>query len=813
MEMKPSGALLALLLALVLCAPFSRSEAQPLNIYNSLDPYPIDSHSREVGIIDIETLDASEQPVALKKYLRALETSSTPEERNLLSLGIAVLYRNMGDPERALQVLQRDIAGNFILQDHRLDERARGLMGLAQGDFAEKNFASARNRVDESIEIRFELLRSYPDSPFSSTIARDVAWAEWFLGNIHFQAGHYKLAWQAYRRALTREFDGNDEHRLQVNLALAETYEAAGELKDAADIYGYLQKEDDSPAIRAEAERFFEDRAADLKALSAGPAMPEPTEPEVKFSDPRVKKPHAVKEELLSPRNEALSQFYEAFAESDLPLVLDRGYEVLKNSPGNDETQQMREPLNRQIIIYLRARPWDDRVERIVALYPVGELNRMGHRLWGSGLSTHAARIFEIILERHPLDIEECHKSLFFLGRIWEDKGNFPRAIDYYRRLAREYDFGVYTTDALFKIPWIERLQGRHAEAKEDFEALLEYYNSSAFKKVQQAYPSADTYRSATLFWLGETEAALGNAEAQAQHQRILTEEFPFNFYGIYSHEIRGLDIRQFLTRQEGQDLAERKFGLGEVERKRLRRAESLIAAGLPGRARFELNLLEKGRDNPAYMFYLTRLLERAGAFQKAMRLSWTIARRHNNLDRLSQDLSESLFPQAYLEKVRKAATKHDLDPLLVISLIRQESAFDPEVISTANAIGLMQLLPGTAAHVARTRQARAPTAEELQNPATNIELGTDYLNSLLETFDGNFVHALAAYNAGPRKVKSWLRIRADLGPLEFIESIPYNETRNYVKQILRNYAIYQALYKNGSARALIKDLLTKPGD
>lgn len=812
MEMRPFGVLwnflLGLCLSIFIAAP---SGAQPLDIFNSLEPFPVDVLAGGAGVIDLESLDEEERPAVLEKYRAALKTARGREEKNLLAFGAAVLYRQMAEPQRALQTLTRDISGNFILQDHLLDEMARLHLALAQGDFAMRDFRSAAQRTQQAIDFRFEVFRAYPDSPFSASIARDIAEAERFLGDIHFQEGNHKAAWQAYRRALMRDFEGNEEHRLQVNLALADTYTAARQYKDAADIYGFLKNEFDGPEVRERAERFFSEHGAELKTPDSGSDEGQTAPPAVKFSRPRVKKPHAVKVSPLTPSHPSLREFYEALAESDLSRALDKGYQVLKRIPGNEETRGIMEPLKRQIIIYLRTHPWDSRVGRIIDLYPVGELNGMGHRLWGSGLSTHAANLFEKILERHPLEIEECHKSLFFLGRIWEDKGNTSRALGYYNRLVKEYDFGPYTTDARFKIPWIERLDGRHAEAKAHFQELIDYYDTSSFKKLQQAYPNLDSYRSATRFWLAETEAALGDAQARARHLRILVDEFPFSFYGVYSQEILGLDLRAFLSREDGQDVAQRKFGLGEVERKHLRRSESLIAAGLPGRARFELDQLREVRGHPAFMFYLTRLMERAGAFQKSIRLSWSIALRHN-LERLSRDLAESLFPKAYLDKVRRAALKYNLDPLFVISLIRQESAFDPQVVSTANAVGLMQLMPGTAAHVARARENRPPTAEELRNPATNIELGTEYLNGLLADFQGNLVHALASYNAGPRKVRSWLRIRSRLSPLEFMESIPYNETRGYVKQILRNYAVYQSLYHHGSARP-IKDLLTKAGD
>ena len=87
------------------------------------------------------------------------------------------------------------------------------------------------------------------------------------------------------------------------------------------------------------------------------------------------------------------------------------------------------------------------------------------------------------------------------------------------------------------------------------------------------------------------------------------------------------------------------------------------------------------------------------------------------------------------------------------------------------------------------------PTKESLKDPVTNVRLGIEYLNRLMVSFNQNMVYALAAYNAGPAKVRQWVALRSNMHPLEFIESIPFTETRNYVKKILRNYAIYLTLY------------------
>jgi soluble lytic murein transglycosylase len=145
---------------------------------------------------------------------------------------------------------------------------------------------------------------------------------------------------------------------------------------------------------------------------------------------------------------------------------------------------------------------------------------------------------------------------------------------------------------------------------------------------------------------------------------------------------------------------------------------------------------------------------------------------------------------------VLPAARGRGLDPLFVSALIRQESLFDPEAVSPANAHGLMQLLPSTANRVAASIGTPPPrNAEALHQPSLNVELGTALLASLMEQYGGSRVKVLAAYNAGEDAVAKWERRYAGHDMDEFVELISYRETRDYVKSVLSNYRRYKQLY------------------
>ena len=152
------------------------------------------------------------------------------------------------------------------------------------------------------------------------------------------------------------------------------------------------------------------------------------------------------------------------------------------------------------------------------------------------------------------------------------------------------------------------------------------------------------------------------------------------------------------------------------------------------------------------------------------------------------------LFPEAWWETITAESAKNNLDPFLVASLIRQESEFNPSAISKANAYGLMQLLPSVGKAMAREEGMKHFETFQLLDPATNIRLGTRYLRQTMDKFGGVPEYALAAYNAGDERVTDWQAAGPYQGIDEFVESIPFTETREYVEAIRRNEETYKVI-------------------
>jgi soluble lytic murein transglycosylase len=164
------------------------------------------------------------------------------------------------------------------------------------------------------------------------------------------------------------------------------------------------------------------------------------------------------------------------------------------------------------------------------------------------------------------------------------------------------------------------------------------------------------------------------------------------------------------------------------------------------------------------------------------------------DLPSLPRSYWEALFPEAYWPDLKRFSNSNGLDPYLVASLIRQESEFNPNAVSNKNAVGLMQLLPKVGKGVAKQEKLKHFNPTQLFTPGVNLQLGTKYFRSMVDKF-GSFEYALAAYNAGSDRVEDWLAQGKYRDTEEFVESIPFTETREYVQAIMRNANVYRQLY------------------
>jgi soluble lytic murein transglycosylase len=201
--------------------------------------------------------------------------------------------------------------------------------------------------------------------------------------------------------------------------------------------------------------------------------------------------------------------------------------------------------------------------------------------------------------------------------------------------------------------------------------------------------------------------------------------------------------------------------------------------------ALLELSVDSRKIDTPSELFYIIAKFQELGEFKRAITLASRIP--------YSEKTHAFWYPLAYWDTVEPAAKKYKIDPLVALSVMREESRFDANAKSVAGAYGLMQLMPQTAYRLDRNLKLGINRPSQLTVPGNNIQLGSFYLRSLFNEFH-SLPHVLAAYNAGELAARTW-QDRGDYRSVdEFIEDIPYAETRNYVKKVITSYFQYKKL-------------------
>jgi soluble lytic murein transglycosylase-like protein len=285
--------------------------------------------------------------------------------------------------------------------------------------------------------------------------------------------------------------------------------------------------------------------------------------------------------------------------------------------------------------------------------------------------------------------------------------------------------------------------------------------------------------------------------QAQTLYEEI-QQELPLSYYGFLSASktTKSIDsvIDPNLPLATDSDSA-----LQPQDIVHLTRAKQFLAAEIPDLASYELKELRSYESlSSPFLVYVAMLNQKAGNYRQCFGIFGELLQR-GYPGVLSYYLFQMAFPMIFVETINKYSIENNIDPILIISVIKQESAFDEDANSGVGAMGLMQLMPYTALEI----EPRA-NLSDLLTAEKSIQIGTKYLKKLLTRFNGNIILALAAYNAGPNAVDRWVK---DLGTkrasLDFIESIPYKQTREYVSSIIRNYYWYSRRFKKTAPRRI----------
>ncbi|MGC1870306.1 MAG: transglycosylase SLT domain-containing protein [Acidobacteriaceae bacterium] len=379
-------------------------------------------------------------------------------------------------------------------------------------------------------------------------------------------------------------------------------------------------------------------------------------------------------------------------------------------------------------------------------------------------------------------------EALFSAGNMALVANDMPTAIQYYGDLAQRFPDSTMASTSHWHAAWLNYRLGDKKTAARMFDEQIERYPD-------------DTHISAAIYWRGVVyqEYEKNPAAAAACYQTLIRSFRQYYYTDLAKQRLDALGAVEPATLPQLAHLGDPKVpdlttDIPEDD-VHLERAKLLANAGLN---QYIVSEIGDSPDSSTWSAYAeAQLYSSYGENWRAMRVLKQKLRSYFAvpMDAIPRPYWDLLFPQPYWPVLQSDAQKQGLDPFLVASLIRQESEFNPSAISYANAWGLMQLLPRVGSALARQQHVRPYRTDFLLIPQVNLKLGTVYFRQLMDEFNGQPEYALAAYNAGDDRVKAWLA-NGPYGSLpEFVESIPFTQTREYVEAIMRNREMYRRLY------------------
>jgi soluble lytic murein transglycosylase len=408
----------------------------------------------------------------------------------------------------------------------------------------------------------------------------------------------------------------------------------------------------------------------------------------------------------------------------------------------------------------------------------------LARTLWTKTTSTQALKVVNKLQKELKGDLPETEIN-WLLARISEEAGDFDKAVALLEKidLAQIRDTELKQRVLWYKA-WNMRRGPRWEQAVQDMRTLL-------------ADLSNPTVQSRTRYWLARTlkENKL-TEEAKGEFETVVKDD-PLGYYGILA--ARDLDLPfHALPLQDVNDESQ------YLKHEAFSNAndgvyfEWLAATGEHEVAVQFLDFLFSAYQTQGYfddesLVDFLRMYPRVTGYKSLFsRINELTPEMRNKIVKQHPAL---LFPMPFKKDVEEASLQFSVEPEFVYSIMRQESSFDPHARSGADAFGLLQLIPKAAKYA----QARAPNVkydhpEDLYQPDVNIPLGAAFIADTMKRYNGQLILTAAAYNASEEAIKGWLKTRFRNDPTEFIEDIPYEETRTYVKLVLRNYLFYKRL-------------------
>lgn len=394
-------------------------------------------------------------------------------------------------------------------------------------------------------------------------------------------------------------------------------------------------------------------------------------------------------------------------------------------------------------------------------------------------------------LDKLSLSAEQKGQINIFAGIWLEDQKQFNEAIAKYRLVAKSGEPATQRAEASWRVGWALYRTARYKEAIEVLQHIVDQRDSD--------------YEPQALYWIARSLTHSQNGRARDVYAQ-LCRQYPYTYYCQLAREQAPDAVVEIGSQAalppvaevvNGEVVVSQPAKVTEVEQQpAYRRALELKTLGLDADAARELAALTEQytRDQDVLMTLSMRLNE-VGAYHHALRLAR--AKFREKLERTGGTVAPGLWNVAYptgLIPTIKTQGLNGVNPYLVAAIIREESQYDVRAVSRVGAIGLMQVMPATANQVAQRHHLPSVTREDLFDQETNIRIGARYVEQLLAQFSGDVIQTIAAYNAGPIVVGNWAGQHKGRSQDEFVELIPFQETRQYVKRVLRSFKEYLRL-------------------
>lgn len=432
---------------------------------------------------------------------------------------------------------------------------------------------------------------------------------------------------------------------------------------------------------------------------------------------------------------------------------------------------------------------------RAEALFHQAEALRRASR------SAESSQVVDRLLSQYQ-KTRWASEALYNLASYFNKQDRDTEAAMRYRQLLASYPKSEYAPEASYNLGWFAYRSKNYADAARILEQHLASYR----------YPDTKFIGEAGL-WAAKSQERLGRKSRALALYDLVNERYRYGYHG-YVAGLRSAALRRAdpaLKPEQataGSDLDRMRANITYFEPARetadgseagrIARANDLEVIGLTELAVRELNkALETAPASPKINLELASLYSRRGeSFQATLVLRKGYPDLYSYRDSdVPREAWEIFFPLVSWSTIKQEAKRYGLDPYIAAGLIRQESVFNPNAVSRVGARGLMQVMPATGQVISKRQGIGTISAADLHNPTLNIKIGMNYLAQMLGQF-GRIEYAAAAYNAGPGRAQRWIAERGSMDIEDWIESIPFTETRGYVQGVLRYAANYRRLYK-----------------